>query len=109
MSNIELIKEYKAGNFALRDKIIESNSGLVKKIALRYAIDKDNDLDDCIQEGYMGLMIALDKYDPDIGYEFSTYASWWIRQKIIRYCHNYSRSVRLTSYIYGEINKIKKK
>jgi RNA polymerase sigma factor (sigma-70 family) len=72
----------------LDNKMIESNMGLVKKIASEYINKTNIDYEDLCQEGMLGLMKAVEKFDPTLGYQFSTYATWWIRQKIQRYIEN---------------------
>jgi len=68
--------------------MVESNMGLVKKIASEYKNRTNVEYEDLCQEGMIGLMKAVEKFDPTLGFQFSTYATWWIRQKIQRYIEN---------------------
>jgi RNA polymerase sigma factor (sigma-70 family) len=77
-----------------RQRLVEANQGLVWQIARRYA-DAGMDVEDLVQEGNIGLLHAIEKFDPDLGYRFSTYATWWIRQAIARAVADQSRTIRL--------------
>lgn len=91
----ELAKRIKDdGDDEARKKIIESNLRLVVSIAKRY-VGNGVSLSDLIQEGNMGLMKAVNKFDPSKGFRFSTYASWWIRQSVVRSLAEKGRSIRL--------------
>ena len=98
-------RRIKKGDESARHCMIESNLRLVVKIARRY-INRGLPLLDLIEEGNLGLIHAVKKFDPERGFRFSTYATWWIRQTIERAIMNQSRTVRLPIHIIKEINAV---
>lgn len=95
------------GKIVKGQDLVTSNLKLVIKIAMRYN-NRELYLPDLIQEGNTGLIRAADLYDPRKGYKFSTYASWWIRQAIIRAIANYSQTIRNPVHIINDISKYEK-
>jgi len=102
---LEMARRVKQGDFAARQEMVERNLRLVVSIARRY-MNRGLPLLDLIEEGNLGLMHALDKFDPERGFRFSTYASWWIRQSVERAVINQGRLVRLPVHLVRDINGI---
>lgn len=100
---VELGRKIKKGCDASRKQMIESNLRLVVKMSKRY-INRGLPLLDLIEEGNLGLMHAVTKFDPERGFRFSTYATWWIKQNIERALLNQTRTIRVPVHILKELN-----
>lgn len=94
-----------ASKLEARNQIIIHNQKLVLSIAMRYR-GRGLELSDLIQEGNLGLIVAIDKFDPDKGFKFSTYAIWWVKQAIIRAIEEKAAVVRKPSYLYYQKSRI---
>lgn len=100
-----LTRRVKTGDFEARQIMIERNLRLVVNIAKHY-LNRGIPLLDLVEEGNLGLMHALEKFDPERGFRFSTYATWWIRQNIERAIMNQSRTIRLPVHVVKELNQV---
>ncbi|QLH44117.1 MAG: RNA polymerase sigma factor RpoS [Coxiellaceae bacterium] len=100
---LDLARRAHKGDEMARKRMIESNLRLVVKIARRYN-RRGLPFLDLIEEGNLGLMHAIEKFDPERGFRFSTYATWWIRQTIERAIMNQSRTIRLPIHVLKELN-----
>jgi RNA polymerase nonessential primary-like sigma factor len=100
-----LARRVRTGDFEARQTMIERNLRLVVNIAKRY-LNRGIPLLDLVEEGNLGLIHALEKFEPERGFRFSTYATWWIRQSIEHAIMNQSRTVRLPVHINKELNQI---
>ncbi|MDR0635224.1 MAG: RNA polymerase sigma factor RpoS [Azoarcus sp.] len=100
-----LARRMRAGDFEARQTMIERNLRLVVNIAKHY-LNRGVPLLDLVEEGNLGLIHALEKFEPERGFRFSTYATWWIRQNVERAIMNQSRTIRLPVHISKELNQI---
>lgn len=101
---VSIARRIRAGDETARQRMIESNLRLVVKIARRY-LNRGLPFLDLIEEGNLGLIHAVRKFDPERGFRFSTYGTWWIRQRIERAIMNQVRTIRLPIHVIKDINR----
>ncbi len=102
---LDLARKTRQGDFQARQKMIEHNLRLVVNVAKHY-LNRGLPLLDLVEEGNLGLIHALEKFDPERGFRFSTYAVWWIRQSVERAIMSQSRTVRLPVHVVKELNQV---
>jgi RNA polymerase primary sigma factor len=93
---------------AAKQRIVESNYRFVVSIAREYQHVSDLELTDLIQEGALGLIRAAELFDHRLGFRFTTYAGWWVRQSVIRAIQNFSRTIRLPSHVHDKLVKVRR-
>ncbi len=103
---VVLAKKILDGDHDAREHMINANLRLVASVAKRYVVNCKIPLLDLIQEGNIGLMRAVDKFDYTKGYKFSTYATWWIKQAITRFIMDAGKTIRIPVYMKEQMNKI---
>ncbi len=108
VEEVDLARKVIAGDYDAREHMINANLRLVASVAKRYVVKCKLPLLDLIQEGNIGLMRAVDKFDYTKGYKFSTYATWWIKQAISRYIMDTAKSIRIPVYMKEQMNRINK-
>lgn len=104
----ELAMQAKAGNEIAKQKLAEANLKLVVSVARKAIHSSKLPMIDLIQEGNVGLMVAIDKFNPKFGYRFATYASWWIKQAMFKAISEQSNSVKIPVYIQETLSKYSK-
>ena len=108
VSEVELILKAKQGDIYSRNKLIELNLSLIKKIALKSIQSSSLSNLDLIQEGIFGLITAIEKFNPSLGFKFSTYAAWWIKQAMFKAISEQSYAYNIPVYIQETLSRYKK-
>ncbi len=104
----ELILKAKQGDISARNKVIEMNLSLVKKIAAKSIQSSALTTSDLVQEGTLGLIYAIEKFDPSLGYKFATYAGWWVKQAMFKAISEQSYAFNIPVYIQETLSRYKK-
>ncbi|MEY4669047.1 MAG: hypothetical protein RL518_1746 [Pseudomonadota bacterium] len=106
LQKADAIAAANAQYFEAKEVLVKRNIGLVVGLANRFVINGKVAQDDLVQEGMMGLMVAADKFDPEMGFRFSTFATYWIQQSLYRFRDNHSRTIKVPGAVQGLLRKI---
>ncbi len=104
----EYVQRLQKESIAAKERFVQSTVRYVRKIAIRYASRRHMSEEDLFQEGVLGLLRATDTYDPEMGFRFSTYATWWITQRIRRAIDDFDRTIRLPVHVSDKIRAAKR-